>query len=125
MQAVVPSLLQHAQYIDEDRAAGGGGGFGDDGDDDDFAEVYFDEDEWLRIREQAVAEGCVVAYSRLRSSYLRHCCDAVEAAVGRGDWRAAEAAVLDVVDEEDDEVVVVGRCWRSQVARGAWARTIW
>jgi hypothetical protein len=87
LQAAVPSLLAHAEYIDEARADFG------DGEDDAAevcfgegpclclrasrsliarraawravreaerrlpAEVYFDEDEWQRIREQAVADG--------------------------------------------------------------------
>ena len=83
-QALLAPILMHAEYIDESATF----------EDEDIAEVYTDEEEWARVREQTLADAIQAVYESQRHNLLQHAAQAFEAAVAAGGWRAAEAALF-------------------------------
>ena len=72
---LLPSLLAHAHYPSE-------------------ADVDLDDEEWVRVREEVIRLACLQSYCVLRHHFVRHCCEALQASMASGDWRAMEASLF-------------------------------
>ena len=84
--ALLPALLLHAQYIDEAAEF----------EDEDEADVYFDADEWSRVRDQTLSDVFLALYEGQRLALLQHVTMSFEQAISAQTWRAAEAALFAV-----------------------------
>lgn len=94
--ALLPSLLMHAQYIDDEvrynsriNTSNGveqnrvfccieSGCHQAVFDDEDVADVYFDADEWARVREQTLTDAFMVLFEGQRMALLQHTAMAFE-----------------------------------------------
>jgi hypothetical protein len=91
VEALLNAVLGHARYID-DESEGARASF----EDEDEADVYFDAEEWSRVREQSIADSILACFEGQRLAVLRHICAGFEAALSSTDWRAAEACLFAV-----------------------------
>ena len=83
-QALLGPILLHAEYINEDAEF----------EDEDVMDVYLDEEEWLRVREQTLADAVEAVYESQRAGLLQHAATSFQQAVTAGNWRGAEASLF-------------------------------